>query len=147
MLFKHTKQWRSLLFLVLFSVIGYANQNVTTSKVVTGENWRCYAEDATGQRYFASDDVISTALNQAGRICDRHSIRPNSCHTARSQCARANGPENWYCYARDGRSHQWRGTGKNQHAAKNDALFRCQKHTNANTRSCVVYNDDCHHYW
>lgn len=133
------------LFITFTSVNMYGYSNVTTSKVVRGDIWRCYAEDWTRDRYFASDDNLDRAMRKAGRVCDMYSRRPMSCQMNRLQCARTTGADNWVCHAHDRTGRQWRGTGRSEHASQNDALFRCEKYS-AYTRSCVVRVNDCYYY-
>ena len=133
------------LFLIFVNLHADAAYNATTSKVVAGDIWRCYAEDWTRERYFASDDSLDASLSKAGRVCDIHSNRPLSCKTARGQCARTTGNDNWVCHAHDRFDRRWRGTGRSEHASKNDALFRCQKYS-ASARTCIVRDSDCYYY-
>lgn len=52
----------------------------------------------------------------------------------------------WHCTAYDDthpRNHSWDGDGHDYNAARDDALDRCQRHSDR-PRSCEVHRGDCH---
>ena len=52
--------------------------------------------------------------------------------------------DNWHCTARDNHDREWTGDGHDYDKAKDDALDKCQKHSDR-PRTCEVHREHCHH--
>jgi hypothetical protein len=53
-----------------------------------------------------------------------------------------NGNNNWHCTATDYQDKRWGADGHNYDDARQNALDRCEKHSNR-SRSCEVHRSDC----
>ncbi|MCD6044939.1 MAG: hypothetical protein K0R48_102 [Gammaproteobacteria bacterium] len=53
-----------------------------------------------------------------------------------------NGKNNWHCTATDYRDKRWGADGHDYNDARQNALDRCDKHSNR-PRSCEVHRGDC----